>query len=271
MAQASRFLTAAWRDLVMINYEIDPGILAPLVPAGTELDAWSGRTLVSMVGFRFLDTRVLGVPIPFHRDFDEVNLRFYVRRRVPDGLRRGVVFIREIVPKAAVAWVARVVYNENYVAWPMRHDTRLPAVTAGLDSPTSTLASDHGPHDSAPPRSGDSALRGFAVYGWRTAGRWHELEASVESAPTLPARGSEEEFITEHYWGYARQRDGSTVEYQVEHPQWRVWRATESRLDCDVSAVYGAVYQPFLSATPSSAFVADGSAVTVRRGVTLSG
>jgi uncharacterized protein YqjF (DUF2071 family) len=243
---AQRFLTAAWRDLVMINYEIDPAVLAPLVPTGTELDAWSGRTLVSLVGFRFLDTRLLGIPIPFHRDFDEVNLRFYVRRHAPDGMRRGVVFVREIVPRAAVAWVARTVYNENYVAWPMRHDTRLP-----------------GPPGS--PRDETASSRGFAVYGWRTGGRWHELGASVEGPPALPSLGSEEEFITEHYWGYARQRDGSTVEYQVEHPQWRVWRATETRLDCDVPAVYGAQYQSYLSGTPSSAFVADGSAVTVRR------
>ena len=256
---ASSFLTANWRDLVMINYEIDPSLIALLVPAGTELDAWGGRTLVSMVGFRFLDTRVLGVPVPFHRDFEEVNLRFYVRRHAPDGIRRGVVFVREIVPKAAIAWVARTVYNENYVAWPMRHQTQLPQAANDVDD-------GRGPDSAA----GNPRARGFAVYGWRFAGRWHELGASVEGTPRLPATGSEEEFITEHYWGYARQRDGSTVEYQVEHPQWRVWRATEARFTCDVSAVYGAAYEPFLTATPTSAFVADGSAVIVRRGVRLS-
>ncbi|HEX8362069.1 MAG TPA: DUF2071 domain-containing protein, partial [Longimicrobium sp.] len=91
-----KFLAAEWRDLVMLNYEADPAALRPLVPAGTELDAWGGTTYVSMVGFLFLRTRVLGIPIPFHQDFEEVNLRFYVRRRGPEGWRRGVVFVREI-------------------------------------------------------------------------------------------------------------------------------------------------------------------------------
>ncbi len=103
----------------MINYEIDPAVLQPRVPLGTELDTWNGTCLVSMVGFQFLDTRVLGVPVPFHRDFLEVNLRFYVRRAVDGVVRRGVVFVKEIVPRRALAWVANVAYNENYIALPM--------------------------------------------------------------------------------------------------------------------------------------------------------
>ncbi|HTO08358.1 MAG TPA: DUF2071 domain-containing protein, partial [Myxococcota bacterium] len=118
------FLTAEWRDLAMLNYEIDPAVLEPRVPAGTELDAWSGRTFVSVVGFRFLRTRVLGVPVPYHVDFDEVNLRFYVRRKSGADWRRGVVFVKEIVPRRAIALVARVAYAENYVAHPMRHSIR---------------------------------------------------------------------------------------------------------------------------------------------------
>jgi uncharacterized protein YqjF (DUF2071 family) len=68
-----KFLTAEWRYLAMINYEIDPAILLPHVPRGTELDEWQGKTFVSMVGFHFLNTRVLGVPLPFHRNFAEIN------------------------------------------------------------------------------------------------------------------------------------------------------------------------------------------------------
>ncbi|MFD6447768.1 DUF2071 domain-containing protein [Promicromonospora sp. NPDC060204] len=115
------FLSAEWRRLLMLSYEIDPDALRPLVPRGVELDTWDGRHLVSMVAFQFLDTRLLGVPVPFHRDFDEINLRFYVRRRADDGWRRGVVFVKEIVPRWALATVARVVYGEKYVARPMRH------------------------------------------------------------------------------------------------------------------------------------------------------
>jgi uncharacterized protein YqjF (DUF2071 family) len=92
VAEPGPFLTAEWRDLAMLNYEIDAAVLRPFVPAGTELDAWGGRTFVSVVGFRFLGTRVRGVPVPGHRDFEELNLRFYVRRVADDGPRRGVVF-----------------------------------------------------------------------------------------------------------------------------------------------------------------------------------
>src|SRR6185295_273969 len=115
------FLTAEWRHLVMLNYEIDPAILRRFVPRGTELDAWNGKTFVSLVGFLFLNTRVMGLPIPFHENFEEINLRFYVRRKADEGWRRGVVFIKEIVPRAAIAWVARWLYNENYVALPTGH------------------------------------------------------------------------------------------------------------------------------------------------------
>ena len=98
-----RFLSAVWRNLVMLNYEIEPDILRPLVPQGVELDSWKGKYFVSLVGFQFLDTRVLGMPIPFHRNFEEVNLRYYVRRRVEKGWRRGVVFVKEVVPRWAIA------------------------------------------------------------------------------------------------------------------------------------------------------------------------
>ena len=233
------FLTAEWRDLVMINYEIDPRALASLVPAGTELDQWNGRTLVSMVGFRFLNTRVLRIAVPGHRNFDEVNLRLYVRRKTPEGWRRGVVFVKEIVPRAAIAWIARTVYGERYVALPMRHDVALDVDGLGGG--------------------------GHAIYGWKWAGRWNRLGAEVTGSPAIPAEDSEAAFITEHYWGYASARDGSTSEYQVEHPRWRVWLADRVEFDCDVGAIYGAEFVAALSAKPSSAFVADGSFIAVHK------
>src|SRR5262249_5878550 len=141
---AGRFLTANWRALAMLNYTIDPAVLRPYVPAGTELDVWNGRTFVSMVGFRFLETRLRGGAVPFHVRFEEVNLRFYVRRLVRDGWRRGVVFVKEIVPRRAIAWVARIAFGERYVALPMRHEVVLPA---GTDA-------------------------GRVAYEWRWRGRW---------------------------------------------------------------------------------------------------
>jgi uncharacterized protein YqjF (DUF2071 family) len=235
-APPGRFLTAEWRWLVMLNYAVDPAVLLRLVPRGTELDAWGERTYVSVVGFMFLDTRVLGVPIPLHRDFEEVNLRFYVRRRGPEGWRRGVVFVKEIVPRPTIATVARVLYNEPYVALPMRHRVEI------------------GPQG------------GTAEYGWRLRGRWCALRATVRGAPRPLAAGSEEEFITEHYWGYTARRDGGTAEYRVEHPAWRVWRAESAALDADVAALYGPRFADALSAPPLSALVAEGSPIVVRRG-----
>jgi uncharacterized protein YqjF (DUF2071 family) len=239
---ARPFLTANWHHLAMLNYEIDPTLLAPHVPAGTELDSWDGRTFVSMVGFRFLGTRVLGVPIPFHRNFDEINLRFYVRRVVDDEVRRGVVFVKEIVPRRAIAWVARAVYGENYLALPMSSEVEVPDADRGV---------------------------GRATYSWRTRERWNRIAVKFDGQPALPTPGSEEEFITEHYWGYARQRSGATIEYRVEHPQWRVWRAVSAALDCDVATFYGDEFVDALRGSPASAFIADGSAVTVRHGMPL--
>ena len=115
------FLTAEWRNLVMVNHVVEPSLLRRLVPAGTELDTWNGQTYVSLVGFLFANTRLLGVPVPWHRTFEEVNLRFYVRRAESSGIRRGVTFIRELVPRRAIAWTARLIYNEPYVALSMRH------------------------------------------------------------------------------------------------------------------------------------------------------
>ena len=229
------FLTAEWRALLMVNYAIEPAVLAPHLPRGLELDLWQGEALVSMVGFLFLQTRVLGVPVPFHQNFEEVNLRFYVRRQTPDGWQRGVIFIREIVPRFAIAAVARVAYNEPYIALPMRH--RVPAMM--------------GEHE----------------FAWRFRGRWHALAGTTADEPQPLAPGSAAEFIFEHYWGYTRQRDGGTVEYQVEHPRWRVWTAQRPRLDCDIAALYGPAFVPALSQPPRSAFVAEGSPVRVRRGV----
>jgi len=231
------FLTAAWRDLAILNFEIAPRVLEPLVPAGTELDAWQSITYVSVVGFRFHDTRVLRFRIPWHVDFEEVNLRFYVRRREQGEWRRGVVFIRELVPRRAIAWTARWWYNEPYRALPMRHTVER----------TST---------------GDACA---ARYEWRRAGTWDglALRAAGDLSPLQP--DSEAEFITEHYWGYTRQRDGSSIEYRVEHPRWRVAPAADVELRCDVEALYGRAFADALAQPPRSAFVADGSAVTVFR------
>lgn len=228
---AARFLTAEWRELVMLNWEADPAILAARAPRGTEPDFHGGRTFVSVVGFLFLRTRVLGVPIPLHRNFEELNLRFYVRR----GDRRGVVFVKEIVPKIAIASTARALYNEPYVRYPMRHVA-------------------------APDR---------VQYEFRKDGLWQGLAGTRRGTPVPLPAGSLEEFLVEHYWGYTRQRDGGTIEYRVEHPRWRIWPALTSELTLDAASLYGAEFAYLNGRAPDSAFLAEGSAVSVYRGVRI--
>src|SRR5450432_3594788 len=158
-ARRRAFLTAEWRYLVMLNYDVDPAILHALVPKHTELDLWNGRAIASVVGFRFLGTRLLGVPIPLHRNFEEVNLRFYVRHRTADGeVRRGVVFVRELVPRFAIALTARLAYNEPYLAVSMR--------------------------STAP--AGPVEAPGLVSYGWKMGSRWQGLSAAAVGEATMP-------------------------------------------------------------------------------------
>ena len=100
------FLTAEWRKLAIVNYEVNPEILEKYLPNGVELDFWDGKCLISVVGFMFLNTQLLGISVPFHRNFEEVNLRFYVKKWENQQWKRGVVFIKEIVPKKALSIIA---------------------------------------------------------------------------------------------------------------------------------------------------------------------
>ena len=218
---------------------MDPSLLQPLVPSGTELDTWSGTTYVSIVGFRFLNTRLLGIPIPFHQHFPEANLRFYVRRTSGSEVRRGVVFVRELVPHRAVAALARWIYNEPYRALPLHSTVQ-------------------------------TSPRLSVRYAWRLGGTWHTIVAEANLPLTPPAAGSREQFIAEHYWGYTRQRDGSTIEYRVGHPRWSIAPAVSFRIEADLSAIYGPALAGALR-TPVSVFLADGSLVTVSRPVLISG
>ncbi|HWY52489.1 MAG TPA: DUF2071 domain-containing protein [Chthoniobacterales bacterium] len=226
------FLTANWRYLALLNFVVDPKILAPLVPPGTEIDFENGETFLSVVGFLFLDTRLLGLPIPLHRDFEEVNLRFYVRKKSADTWRRGVVFVRELVPRRAIALVARTFYGENYVALPMKHQI------------------DH------------VDLKVSVEYSWRRGRKWESLKISASGEPQTIVAGSHAEFITEHYWGYTCVRAGCS-EYRVEHPRWKIWSADTFELSADVAVLYGDQFVGPLTAAPRSAFIADGSPIEV--------
>lgn len=229
-------LAAEWRDLVMLNFEVDPRVLAPHVPAGTELDRWHGAAFASIVGFQFRSARLFGVPIPFHSSFPEVNLRFYVRRRMAEGWRRGVVFLCELVPKRVVAWVARA-FGENFRCVPMT--SRIDRIGAGQ----------------APSR---------VEFQWQFAGRPHRLAIKTAGqAPRPPEPGTLDQFIVEHYWSYTALPRRRPREAFVVHPPWQIAPATGVEFDADVRELYGPQFAPFLSRRPASAFWADGSAVRV--------
>ncbi len=242
------FLTARWTDLLLLNFAVPPDVVATLAPPGTKPDLHDGQAFISIVGFRFQRVRVFDVPIPGHTRFDEINLRYYVKRVVGDELRRGVVFVREIVPRRAVAIVANRLYHENYVTRTMRSAISL----AGSQLSTSDTLE----------------------YSWkvplnrlgRKSYRWNRLAARVAAPLELPGTGSLDEFIVEHYWGYVRGRDGRTREYRVAHPSWRIAPADDVIWDCDLPATCNTPLANYLAVPPTSALVADGSAVQVFRG-----
>lgn len=219
----------------MLNYEVDPEILKPHLPPATELDLWQGKCLVSMVGFLFENTHVFGVKWPWHVNFEEVNLRFYVRHFDGKGWKRGAVFISEIVPKHIISVIANNLYNEHYSAMPMRH----------------TINKLEG---------------GLTVYNyeWKLNGKWNMLGAIVDEYATDMLPNSAEEFIFEHYWGYNKLTDTTTLEYAVEHVSWQARRVRDFTFDADIAALYGEALVPYLSAKPYSAFFANGSDVAVR-------
>lgn len=221
----------------MLNYEVEPSLLSRYVPRGTVLDSFQGRTYLSLVGFRFCHTKLLGCfPVPFHSNFDEVNLRFYVRRKEGCDDRRGVVFIAEVVPMRAIAATARIVYGENYKHFPMRHRIETEGVSR------------------------------TAEYQWRLDHQWCRLIAQTVGPPAYPQERSLEQFITEHYWGYATRRSGGSVEYHVSHAPWQVWAAANAGFEGDASPLYGDDLANVLQRRPDCAFVADGSPVIVFRG-----
>lgn len=230
------FLQAHWANLLMLNYEVDPGILKTYLPPGTELDLWKGKALVSMVGFMFLNTRVIGVKWPLHINFEEVNLRFYVKRLEDGEWKRGAVFISEIVPKPMVMVIANVLYKEHYRAMPMRHSAKqLPG--------------------------GNTRY----LYEWKFDGKWNNrLGGTVpdQLSPIVP--GSQEEFIFEHYRGYNKAGKKTTYQYQVEHISWNVGRVEEPVFEAEVARLYDKKFVPYLNVKPYSAFFADGSEVIVR-------
>ncbi|MGB3802186.1 MAG: DUF2071 domain-containing protein [Lewinella sp.] len=227
------FLTAKWKKLVFANYPVEAKVLKPYLPAHTELDTWDGHPYASLIGFLFQDVRLLGLKIPFHVTFEEVNLRFYVRRRVAGEWRRGVVFIKEIVPKPAITFVANTLYGEAYETRPMHH------------------------------RWSETADQQRVEYSWRIGTRWQTFAATADRQPIAIQQGSAEEYITEHYWGYSKSSAAKTTEYEVTHPRWQQAPVSDYLIDVDFALNYGARFAFLNDRDPDSVFLAEGSPITI--------
>ena len=229
----NKFLTAEWNNLIMANYVIDPKILEPYLPPKTELDYFNGVCYVSVIGFMFEKTKILGLSFPFHVNFEEVNLRFYVRVKDGNRWKRGAVFIKEIVPKMAITLVANTLYREKYITLPMRHFHNETENEINLG------------------------------YHWKFKGIWNKLEATTEKTTSPLIQGSKEQFIAEHYWGYAKYSNKTTFEYGVQHPSWLIHKVKSYKIECDFEKLYGKQFAFLNENLADSVFMAKGSAVSI--------
>lgn len=222
----------------MVNYAVNPKILKPFLPYKTEIDYWHNICFVSLVGFLFKDVKVKGIAWPFHTTFEEVNLRFYVRYKSGDSWKRGVVFIKEIVPKPAISFIANTIYKENYETRPMLHEW--------IQSNEILQVS----------------------YSWKKQG-WQNISVEAYNKPNVIFTNSEEEFITEHYWGYARYAKKITNEYEVAHPKWKVYPLKSYQINVDFGENYGSEFSFLSEAEPKSVFLAEGSEIEVKGGIKI--
>lgn len=227
-------MTAHWGNLIMANYTVDPELLIPWLPKGVELDFYNGNTYVSLVGFLFKDSRIFGIPVLLFGTFEEVNLRFYVTRKLPREIRRGVVFIKEAVPNRIVAWLANTLYSEHYVAIPTRHDWN------------------------------QKGKEKFIQYQWKLNKHWNTISVRTSLKGRQMQTGSIEEFIFEHYYGYTKVNSETTEEYNILHPRWLTYDVEDYMVDCDFSTNYGKAFHFLQHCQPSSIMLAEGSEISVK-------
>jgi len=228
----STFLRANWENLIMANYEIEPSTLAPYLPKGVELDFYNNKTYVSLVGFMFKNTRLFGLPIPFFGSFEEINLRFYVKKIENRKTKKGVVFINETVPFKIVALLANKLYKEHYISIPTKNSID---ITENKD----------------------------IKFEWKINDRWNSLAVKSDTNKYKIEQGTIEEFIFERYFGFTKLSASSTQEYKIHHPKWMTHKILNSQIDCDFRSMYGDSFSILNNQTPESILLAEGSQVSV--------
>jgi len=230
----AHFLRAEWNNLVMANYAVPKELLLPFLPYKTELDFFEGEAYVSLVGFMFLNTKVFGISIPLHDNFEEVNLRFYVKYNDHGNWKKGVVFIKEIVPKRAVSFIANNIYGENYITLNMKHF------------------------------HSDNVDNLSVGYEWNFKEKWNKLAATVEKRANKIIDNTRESFFADHYWGFTKYSNTKTYHYYVEHPRWQTFKVLSYSVDCDFGALYGEEFSFLKNAKPQSVLMTKGSQINLQ-------
>lgn len=230
---AKTFLKAHWNNVVMINYTVPKQVLIPYLPYGVELDDFQGNYYISLVGFKFLRSSLFGIPIPFFGSFDEVNLRFYVKRKVNDEYRRGVVFICELVPYSIVATLANKLYKEHYRKAKIQ----------------SKIVMSKG-HKSI-------------SYEWEINNQKSAIDIRFDDVEIEILHNSHEEFIYEHYYGFTKVNEKETWEYKVNHERWSVNKYLGHQINCNFENLYGKAFAFLNNQEPHSVYNAVGSKVDI--------
>ncbi|HEX7365870.1 MAG TPA: DUF2071 domain-containing protein [Pelobium sp.] len=232
------FLTAEWRKLIMANYIVPEQVLKKYLPPHTQLDTFNGKHYVSLIGFMFKNTRLKGFKIPFHVNFEEVNLRFYVKYKDGETWKRGAVFISEIVSKPMIALVANTLFHENYEVLKTKHKWEVNETFQNIS------------------------------YQWKKK-KWYELSVIADSQAKDLTPNSEAEFITEHYFGYVKSGKNQSLEYDVEHPRWKLYDVESFYINADFRDLYGEDFAFLNNQQVNSIFLVEGSDVLIRDAVCI--
>lgn len=227
------FLKAQWKELTLVNFALEPDFLINILPVGLDPDLLHGKAYASLVAFDFESIRVGGIPWPGYTQFPELNLRVYVR--CSEAGRRGVFFIRELIPGKIPTAIARVAYNEPYSACPLT-------------------------------RSHQALVNGAQVQrtDWIWKGAPNYLEVEVGPETMMPATDEDANWFKEQEWGFGHSRLGELLRYHVTHPRWMVRKVHRCDYEVDWLGLYGPIWARQLEgAEPDSLMHCIGSEIAV--------
>lgn len=228
-------LTCKWKKLAFANYIVPPEVVEKHLPPFTEIDYFNENCFVSLVGFQFKDVEIAGIKVPFHTDFEEINLRFYVKRFDGENWRKGTVFLSEIADKVALSTLANSLLRENYKTLPTKQEVR------------------------------KQANEWKAGYFWQFNSTWQYIKVTADATPLPTKKGSETEFIIHRLWGYGKHNEEVTNEYNISHPRWNTYKIKDYSVNVDFAKIFGPEFSILGAATPHSVILAEGSSISVKR------